>query len=668
MTVTASAYFNGARFADGEFGFVAFSTGQFGEGSGLFPASFGATFVKQYDLNQGSLNADESIGSPTATFTASRGATSPATTIEKQDGNGLLFDGVDDKVVVSDATAIQNIWNGGGSISINLSTNNPSVEFVPLSKRSAGKGWYIFINTSGTVVFIREASTTDGSWTATSTTAIDIDGGTNIIIVDYDDSSLSNNPVITVNGVISTFSAAISPVGTVGSDVGEPLDIGHRDTSSPFPGQIKDVKLYKSTGLVAHYDFSDGSGSTLTDVAGTNNGTITGAKWLTNNSTYITKVTADNTPRWTQGFYDDSGYNDGRGLLIEGARSNLLIHGIFDADTQGGNGWGWIDDVTNALTTTMVAETFTNISGSQALHVQQTFGDGSYTIGQSPRTAVGSVVQDDPVTVSLWIKGAVVGVTSLKLSIRENDAAALVGTAINGDDIKGDISSTEWRRFTLTHTSVDADCSRIQFWLTTEHPGSGSIDLQIAGAQVENAPYATSFIPTTSAALTRNAEVNKYVTLDNRTAATESVFIKFRPLGGDFANDGIARQLTDSDTKRRSVYKPTNNSDINTYANQTDSGSTRQNTSTPILSSTSYVSAGSMASTGNPNLQIYLDGTQKGSDDNDDFTANAWGTSFYIGSDLNGLSNVNAIIESVAFFNKALSATEVSTVTDILNK
>ncbi len=110
----------------------------------LFPAGFGNTFVKQYGANQGTLDADDSLGSGVATFTASRGTTTPATTIETQSGNALLFDGVNDTVIVPDASAIQDIFDGGGSLTVELLTSSAVGADSIVGKRGTGKGWCLY--------------------------------------------------------------------------------------------------------------------------------------------------------------------------------------------------------------------------------------------------------------------------------------------------------------------------------------------------------------------------------------------------------------------------------------------------------------------------------------------------------------------------------------------
>ena len=73
-----------------------------------------------------------------------------------------------------------------------------------------------------------------------------------------------------------------------------------------------------------------------------------------------------------------------------------------------------------------------------------------------------------------------------------------------------------------------------------------------------------------------------------------------------------------------------------------------------------------MQSTGNPNLQVYMDGVQEGADDNDDFTANVWGTSFYVGLNVSSVNHFNGIIQAVAIYSDFKDATAVAAITDIL--
>ena len=64
-------------------------------------------------------------------------------------------------------------------------------------------------------------------------------------------------------------------------------------------GSIYDFKIYDDatqSNLILHYDFSDGSGTTLTDISGNNNdGTIVGATWAEEIKDNISKIFRGNT-------------------------------------------------------------------------------------------------------------------------------------------------------------------------------------------------------------------------------------------------------------------------------------------------------------------------------------------------------------------------------------
>jgi len=434
-----------------------------------------------------------------------------------------------------------------------------------------------------------------------------------------------------------------------------------------FPGSLGStfVKQYDVNQFSLDADNSLGSPTA----------TFTASRGASNPATYIDAngvvqvTTTSDEARWTQGYYDSSGFTSAPGLLIEGAGTNLLTYGIFSADTAGlATGWNIADDVTNAQTMSIVAETLTNIAGSQAQRWQHTFGDGSYSLYKQ-NLGVDTVAQNDVLTLSVWLKGTVTSITSLALSIREQDNAGVSGTTTSGSDIKASISSTEWRRFSYTVTAIDADVNRAELRILVFHPGSGSIDLQIAGAQLEKNPYATSFCPTTTAALTRNEEILEYPIASNRTAATETIVIKFRP---NYAN-GVAggdQFLIDSDTKSRNLRYTSGSNDFEIFPNETDTvGSTVADLVNDTWAANASITLGmSVQSTGDPNIAGYYNGVADGTNTNTDFTANAWGAAWQIGADNGTANNFFGIIESVAVFNKVLSASEHLEVYNILNQ
>jgi hypothetical protein len=194
----------------------------------------------------------------------------------------------------------------------------------------------------------------------------------------------------------------------------------------------------------------------------------------------------------------------------------------------------------------------------------------------------------------------------------------------------------------------------------------GTSTIYVAAIQCEASPYSTSFIPTTTAAMTRNAETLKYAIAGNRTAATESIAIKFMPLGGSFANDGIDRFLCDTDTKQRYIKKATTETVCKFRPNNTDSSASAPAASTTSLLNTSYNVVGvAYGATADVNAEIFIDGASEGTD-SDNYTSPIWGTNMYMGSDNAGANQLNGLIQKVAIFSRALTAPEVASVSSLL--
>lgn len=446
--------------------------------------------------------------------------------------------------------------------------------------------------------------------------------------------------------------------------------------SRRFRGSAVGEFLDKQYGLTFLKDYRSNNGTLDADFnLGSPTATFTASRDATHPATYIDSdgiiqaTTTSDVPRWTSGFYATNGiYTAGPGLLIEGARTNLIKNGIFGADTAGlADNWTLSDDVTNAVTKTVVEETVTNISNSHAQRLQQTFGDGTTTSIISDKTAAGTFTVDETATASVWLKGTLTGISSLKLTIKQYDNADAAGTVLSDSDIKATVSASIWKRFEFSTVTADADADKVEFQIVVLHPGSGSIDLYIVGAQVEQAPYASSFIPTTAAALTRNEEILEHVILNNRTAATESMVISLSP--GFKSGTAGSKYFVDTDTKRRRWFFSSAN-EVLIYGNASDSATSLiSNLVDENYSANQLITLGaSFKITSTPYIAGYFDGVADGTDEStDNFTTPAWGTNFQIGAANDTSNNFFGIIHSIAFFNKALSVAEHQNVYDILN-
>lgn len=167
-------------------------------------------------------------------------------------------------------------------------------------------------------------------------------------------------------------------------------------------------------------------------------------------------------------------------------------------------------------------------------------------------------------------------------------------------------------------------------------------------------------------ATTANDEVLKYLIDNNlnRSPSAETIIIKFTPTG-DFANDGVNRYLLSSDTKERNIKKYQTAVIANFRPNESDSSLVVAGTVTTPLDGVSYIII-CVAQHTSPYAQTYLNGALQGSYTAGDYTTNAWGASFYIGTRFTAEGGFNGYIAKVMFFNRALSASEVSVVNNLL--
>jgi hypothetical protein len=141
---------------------------------------------------------------------------------------------------------------------LNLTNRSFSFWLYPDTYSVAGNGDTIFSIASPTggeivylttdkLVFIRAFSTTSGVWT----TAANVPGlgAWSHIVITYNQSSASNDPIIYVNGVSVSVTEFTAPVGTALSEYGGVLDIGNSSALSSaysgcLNGKIFDPRIY----------------------------------------------------------------------------------------------------------------------------------------------------------------------------------------------------------------------------------------------------------------------------------------------------------------------------------------------------------------------------------------------------------------------------------------
>jgi len=228
----------------------------------------------------------------------------------------VVFDGDGDYVQVSDDTVIQDIFDGGGSVSCWIyprSDGESNLGYV-MSKDlpDPGTGWIIngAFEVAGAMnlAFVKRFSSTLGRWQTTNKD-ITLNAWNHVVIV-YDSNSVSNDPAIYVNGNSVAVTEVAAPVGTSNSDASKNLHIGNNARrSAAFDGFIDEVRIWNRAltrmeiyaqkdailngdepGLVGYWRLDEPPGSTIAydSSENGNNGTLYGdADFVTPDTTII---------------------------------------------------------------------------------------------------------------------------------------------------------------------------------------------------------------------------------------------------------------------------------------------------------------------------------------------------------------------------------------------
>jgi hypothetical protein len=260
--------------------------------------------------------------------------------------------------------------------------------------------------------------------------------------------------------------------------------------------------------------------------------------------------------------------------------------------------------------------------------------------------------------LSFWVKATAAITTTVRI-MEGNDDWTIYMSFPNLTTV-----ANTWIRYTgtATHSAGNVTDARISIDLGN----LGIFTILFDNFQLEASPYATSFIPTTTATLTRAAEVLKYEIAGNRTAATESILIKYAPFWSG-ASPTTANRLLASDTKDRDIALLASADSMTIYPNITDDATDLATQTLDPVINTSYV-LGAVFQHASPYANIFSNGTSQGTWTTNDFTDPAWGTYFYIGSDNVGATQLSGIIQSVSIYNRALTAGEVLTATNTMNE
>lgn len=188
----------------------------------------------------------------------------------------------------------------------------------------------------------------------------------------------------------------------------------------------------------------------------------------------IIQASAIDTPRFEK-----------EGLLIEGASTNKILHS---------------EDFTNAVWTTLGTITSRTVNFGTSPRGDTTstrivFGATNSAV----RQVVTSVVGSDE-TGSLWVKGT--AAETIQLSVGDGVDIVNYLHTLSGD----------WERIEETVTAPTLTTSYLSI---NTYGGATALDIEVWGGQSEELPLASSYIPTTTASVTRDADKATIEYVDN---------------------------------------------------------------------------------------------------------------------------------------------------------
>jgi hypothetical protein len=231
-----------------------------------------------------------------------------------------------------------------------------------------------------------------------------------------------------------------------------------------------------------------------------------------------------------------------------------------------------------------------------------------------------------------------------------------------------------WYRISWTATSTGAGVSFLSLLFTNNNPTAGrqpsyagqtDANVFIWGAQLELSPIATSYIPTTTGAVTRVKDDIYLTSASSLIGQTEgTLFIEV-----DWQNDTVSQGLldiNDGTLDNRLMIFNSAGSSANMYIRSGGGGALNQG-----VSSTSFTGIKKLAFTyeksATATLKLFIDGTLESTATNEDTSAVTGLNEVIIGGQAtgSGVSEANMWIRTVALFTSRLTDTECQDLTTL---
>jgi hypothetical protein len=198
-------------------------------------------------------------------------------------------------------------------------------------------------------------------------------------------------------------------------------------------------------------------------------------------------------------------------LLLEPQRTNLLLRSEeFDNSTV------WTSSIGGTgVAPIRTANSVVSPSGVQnADSILLNRGAGNTTTDQCNLIQFITVATTGTYYFSVWMKATTSGDIGKQVFIRCGNTASLQPVTL----------TATWARYETTAT-VTLGSNQFQIGNRGVFTASNSVSVDLWGAQLEAGAYATSYIPTTSASVTRNADVVSKTGISSLIGQTEGTFV-----------------------------------------------------------------------------------------------------------------------------------------------
>jgi prepilin-type N-terminal cleavage/methylation domain-containing protein len=349
--------------------------------------------------------------------------------------------------------------------------------------------------------------------------------------------------------------------------------------------------------------------------------------------------------------------NDGKNgfeAVIEEGRTNYMINSDFETS-------GWSNNLASNVTGTSTVSTPTGLHGNKSQRIQYTGipSDSNKILYFTQVIPTGNFTTGDSATLSVYIKGSFSGVNPYIDLIANQDSTYLGRAQTNTTTL----NSNSFTKYTITYASLPIGTNNleIRFGMANGIDNEDYLDLTYDAIQLEKGVFATSYIPTATTTVTRNADDVTVPTATWNASTGSWLIVASRP--GNTTSGNCAHRLTWGINSLNDIQNRACPNEENTYSVNSTSYSVP---AFSIVDSAIHVYG--MTYVVGDKTKAYIDGTSYGQSSlNIPVTISSMPTSASVGRWLSvGAFYYNNPISRLIVYPSALSSSDVNIVTNTI--